>query len=214
MMNICDIALVIKNHLNDDECQQLITEYERKKITAKQEQSFHAYEEKTTASTFKTVTIKETSQHYALIKNKTEDALKLWLDYLQSKNMFSVAVLRSNLRHTYADFRILKYDVGSFIHPHTDWNHFNYASVSLNLNDEYTGGEFVFMNGERVVSLEKGDALVFPADFYWVHETKPILSGTRYTVNSFMSAVHSSSQQKLFGEVHKAQQEHERIFKL
>jgi alkylated DNA repair dioxygenase AlkB len=213
-MNICDIALVIKNHLNGDECQQLIKEYERKKITAKQEQSFHAYEEKPKESTYKMVSIKETSQQYDLIKSKTEDALKLWLDYLQSKNMFSVAVLRNNLRYTYADFRILKYDVGKFIHPHTDWNHFNHASVSLNLNDEYTGGEFVFMNGERVVSLEKGDALVFPADFYWVHETKPILTGTRYTVNSFMSAVHSSSQKKLFGEIHKAQQEHERIFKL
>lgn len=213
-MNICDIALVIKNHLNDDECQQLITEYERKKITAKQEQSFHAYEGKPKESTYKMVSIKETSQHYDLIKSKTEDALKLWLDYLENKNMFNVALLRNNLRYTYADFRILKYDVGKFIHPHTDWNHFNYASVSLNLNDEYTGGDFVFMNGERVVTLEKGDALVFPADFYWVHETKPILTGTRYTVNSFMSAVHSSSQQKLFVEIHEAQKEHDSIFKL
>ena len=213
-MNICDIALVIKNHLNDDECQQLIKEYERKKITAIQEQSFDSYEEKVKTSAFKRVIIKETSRHYDLIKNKTEDALKLWLDYLQNKNMFSVAVLRDNLRYTYDDFRILKYDVGSFIHPHTDWDHFNHASVSLNLNDEYTGGEFVFMNGERIISLEKGDALVFPANFYWVHETKPILTGTRYTVNSFMSAVHSSSQQKLSEEVYKAQTEHDRIFKL
>jgi hypothetical protein len=213
-MNICDIALVIKNHLNDDECQQLIKEYERKKITAIQEQSFDSYEEKVKTSAFKRVIIKETSRHYDLIKNKTEDALKLWLDYLQNKNMFSVAVLRNNLRYTYDDFRILKYDVGSFIHPHTDWDHFNHASVSLNLNNEYTGGEFVFMNGERLISLEKGDALVFPANFYWVHETKPILTGTRYTVNSFMSAVHSSSQQKLSEEVYKAQTEHDRIFKL
>jgi len=213
-MNICDIALVIKNHLNDDECQQLIKEYERKKFTAQKEQSFDAYEEKTKVSTFKRVTIKETSQHYDLIKSKTEDALKLWLDYLQSKNMFSVALLRNNLQYTTHDFRILKYDVGNFIHPHTDWDHFTHASVSLNLNDEYTGGDFVFMNGERIISLEKGDALVFPANFYWVHETRPILTGTRYTVNSFMSAVHSSSRQKLFGEVNTAQQEHERIFKL
>ena len=213
-MNICDIALVIKNHLNDDECRQLINEYERKKITAKKEQAFDAYEGKTKIGNFKRVTIKNTSQHYDLIKIKTENALKLWLDYLQNKNMFSVEPLRNNLRYTYDDFRILKYDVGNFIHPHTDWDHFTHASVSLNLNDEYTGGEFVFMNGERIISLEKGDALVFPANFYWVHETKPILTGTRYTVNSFMSAVHSSSKQKLFEQVHKAQDEHDRIFKL
>jgi predicted 2-oxoglutarate/Fe(II)-dependent dioxygenase YbiX len=214
MMNICDIALVIKNHLNDDECQQLIKEYERKKITAIHERSFDSYEEKTKVSTFKKVNIPETNRHYDLIKSKTADALKIWLDYLQSKNMFSVAVLRNNLQYTTNDFRILKYDVGNFIHPHTDWYHFTHASVSLNLNDEYTGGDFVFMNGERTISLEKGDALVFPANFYWVHETTPILTGSRYTVNSFISSVHSSSQQKLVGEVHKAQQEHERIFKL
>lgn len=214
MMNICDIALVIKNHLNDDECQQLIKEYKRKIITAEQEQSFHAFEEKTKVSTFKRVAVTAANRHYDLVKSKTENALKLWLDYLQSKNMFSVSSIRDNLRYTYADFRILKYDVGSLIHPHTDWDHFNHASVSLNLNDEYTGGEFVFMNGERVISLEKGDALVFPANSFWVHETKPILTGTRYTVNSFISAVHSSSQQKLSEEVHKAQKDHDRIFKL
>lgn len=213
-MNICDIALVIKNHLDDDECRLLINEYERKKITAGRESSFHSYEETSVVSTYKRVTIKETSPQYDLLKNKTESALKHWLDFLQSKNMFSVALLRDVLQHTYHDFRILKYDVGSFIHPHTDWNHFNHASVTLNLNDGYTGGELVFMNGERIVSLEKGDALVFPANFYWVHETKPILTGTRYAVNSFVSAVHASVQHKLLGEIRKAQKDYDRTFNL
>lgn len=210
-MNICDLALVIKNHLNEDECQRLISEYQRKRITAKKEHSYHSYEDKMAESSFTRVTIKEGSKHYDLVKTKTEDALNIWLDYLQDKHMFSVSTLRDYLRYP-VEFRILKYDVGNFIHPHIDWDYFHNASVTLNLTDDYTGGEFVFMNGERTLSLGKGDALVFPADHYWVHETNPILSGTRYAVNTFITSVHPSSQNNVIGEINKSISEHERIF--
>lgn len=212
-MNIFDLVLVIKNHLTDDECLRLIKEYERKKITAGKEQSFHAYEEKMTTSNFKRVEINESSDQYDLVKSKTESALNIWLAYLQEKKSFNIPILRSVLQYPYS-FRILKYEAGSYIHPHTDWDHFNYASVTLNLNQSYTGGEFVFMNGKHKINLEKGDALVFPTDHYWVHETYPILSGNRYSVNTFISNVHSNDRNIISKEIYKSQQGHDRIFKL
>lgn len=212
-MNIFDLVLVIKNHLTDEQCLQLIKEYERKKITAGKEQSFHAYEAKMATSTFKRVEINESSSQYDLVKSKTESALSIWLDHLQNKNMFNIPVLRSVLKYPYS-FRILKYETGNYIHPHTDWDHFNYASVTLNLNEDYTGGEFVFMNGNHKINLERGDALIFPTDHYWVHETYPILSGNRYSVNTFISSVHSNDRDVISKKIYDSQQNHDQIFKL
>lgn len=211
-MNIFDLILVIKNHLSDEECQALINEYERKRITATKEQSYHIYEDKVIESNFKRVEVIENSPNYELVRSKTEQALTQWLDYLESKKLFSVPALRSVLRYPY-NFRILKYDVGSYIHPHTDWDHFNYASVTLNLNDDYTGGEFSFMNGKHVLKLEKGDALIFPADHFWVHEVYPVTTGNRYSVNTFISSIHKSDRNKMFNYIFDSHQTHRPIFK-
>jgi predicted 2-oxoglutarate/Fe(II)-dependent dioxygenase YbiX len=211
-MNIFDLILVIKNHLSDEECQSLISEYERKRITAAKEQSYHVYEDKVTQSNFKRIEVIESSPNYELVRSKTEQALTKWLDYLQDKQLFSVAALRSVLRYPY-NFRILKYEVGSYIHPHTDWDHFNYASVTLNLNDGYTGGEFSFMNGTHVLKLEKGDALIFPADHFWVHEVYPVITGNRYSVNTFISSIHKSDRNKMFNHIFDSHQTHSPVFK-
>lgn len=54
-------------------------------------------------------------------------------------------------------------------------------SIIVNLNDQYTGGEIVF-NREKTISLGTGDILIFPSNFLYAHEIKPILSGTRYSI--------------------------------
>jgi predicted 2-oxoglutarate/Fe(II)-dependent dioxygenase YbiX len=83
-------------------------------------------------------------------------------------------------------FRLLKYNTGANIHQHVDQGPGLYASVTLNLNTGYEGGELVFFNGKHVVSLDQGEAFVFPNDFYWLHETKPIITGVRYATNTFI----------------------------
>jgi hypothetical protein len=37
--------------------------------------------------------------------------------------------------------------------------------------------------------LEKGEAMIWPADYFWVHEVKPIISGARYSLNTFLCSV-------------------------
>ena len=87
--------------------------------------------------------------------------------------------------HTY---RIMKYDTGAWIHPHTDHAPYIYGSCTINLNEEYTGGDFSFWNGKYKVKLERGDAMIWPADYFWVHAVDEIQSGTRYSVNCFLRA--------------------------
>jgi predicted 2-oxoglutarate/Fe(II)-dependent dioxygenase YbiX len=80
----------------------------------------------------------------------------------------------------------MKYETGAKIHPHTDHIPNIYGSISFNLNNDYEGGEFKFFNGNYTVSLNKGDALIFPADYFWVHEVTPVTKGERYSINSFL----------------------------
>ena len=80
----------------------------------------------------------------------------------------------------------MKYETGAEIHPHSDHNSGIYGSISFNLNGNYEGGEFKFFNGNYTVPLSKGDALIFPADYFWVHEVTPVTKGTRYSLNSFL----------------------------
>jgi predicted 2-oxoglutarate/Fe(II)-dependent dioxygenase YbiX len=79
---------------------------------------------------------------------------------------------------------LLEYSEGCFYSQHTD--HFltdpRSISCSLNLNDDYTGGEFTFFDEKISYNLGKGDVLMFPSNFMYPHSIKPILSGTRYSI--------------------------------
>ena len=82
----------------------------------------------------------------------------------------------------------MKYETGARIHPHSDHDPGIYGSISFNLNDNYEGGEFKFFNGNYTIPLSKGDALIFPADYFWVHEVTTVTKGIRYSTNGFLTS--------------------------
>jgi len=116
-----------------------------------------------------------------------ENLINEYMDYLDSFGMFHVSI-RETMKFSHM-FRLLKYETGAKIHPHSDHVPFVYGSATFNLNDEYTGGDFVFWNGKHRVKLDAGEAMIWPADYFWVHEVEEIKSGTRYATNSFLLSV-------------------------
>jgi hypothetical protein len=87
-----------------------------------------------------------------------------------------------------SNIRILKYSKGSQIIDHLDANPFIRASCTLNLNEEYEGGEFTFFSGKHFEIFKTGDVMIFPAEPIWIHGTKPVLSGERYAINCFLNS--------------------------
>ena len=85
-----------------------------------------------------------------------------------------------------SNIRILKYKQGNYIKDHSDVGDLNRASCTLNLNEDYEGGEFRFFNGRIKESFKTGDAMLFPAEPIWIHGTEPITKGTRYSINCFL----------------------------
>ena len=53
------------------------------------------------------------------------------------------------------------------------------------LNDEYEGGEFVMWK-DTVIEIPAGSLLIFPSNFLYPHEVKPVKSGVRYSFVSWV----------------------------
>jgi len=87
-----------------------------------------------------------------------------------------------------SNIRILKYDVGQCIKDHSDVEGTIRASCTLNLNEDYEGGEFRFFDGQIKECFKTGDGMLFPAEPIWIHGTEPITKGTRYSINCFLQS--------------------------
>ena len=185
MFDITKLALKIPNFLTYKECSILINEFEERKDEAGLEHSLDYKTNKHRKSSFKVVPLIPYTNNFNFIKEKTKLAIDTWIKYLDQPKYFFTHALKQNLRFSH-NYRIMKYETGAEIHPHSDHDPGIYGSISFNLNDNYEGGEFKFFNGNHTVSLSKGDALIFPADFFWVHEVSPVTKGERYSINSFI----------------------------
>jgi predicted 2-oxoglutarate/Fe(II)-dependent dioxygenase YbiX len=186
MFDITKLALKIPNFLSHEECNVLINEYKQRKDEANLESSGNVNTGKIENSSFTVVHLKPYTNNFNFIKEKTKLAVDKWTDYLSQPNYFFPTPLKEALNYSH-DYRIMEYKTNAEIHPHSDHIPNIYGSVSFNLNDNYEGGEFKFFNGKYTVTLNKGDALIFPADYFWVHEVSPVTKGTRYSLNSFLS---------------------------
>lgn len=90
-------------------------------------------------------------------------------------------------------YGILKYEPGGKYDYHTDQHNIYNREITLiiNLNDDYEGGQLSFyenvnrLGGEH--ELSTGDVCIFPSNFMYPHAIKPITSGVRYSVITWVS---------------------------
>ena len=125
--------------------------------------------------------IKKESVFYTAVKSCFEEVI---VKYKNDFPLFTVA------RTT--DFRINKYGKGGFMSRHVDNIHhshgqqYGYPQVSalLYLNDDYDGGEF-YVADKKFLPI-KGSAIIFPSNFMFPHEAKPVTKGTRWSIVTWL----------------------------
>ena len=92
----------------------------------------------------------------------------------------------------YTFCRFNKYDPSTQMKLHCDHIHSIFdgnnkgvpvLTVLGALNEEYDGGEFLLC--EKEFELNTGDVIVFPSNFLYPHEVKPVKSGIRYSFVSW-----------------------------
>jgi predicted 2-oxoglutarate/Fe(II)-dependent dioxygenase YbiX len=100
----------------------------------------------------------------------------------------------------YTSGSVIRYNEGQFIGPHADWaaedkyvvdeekTKVDLSSI-LYLNDDFLGGDLVFLEKENIINLslkpKKNTAIFF--DALKVHYTTPIVEGCKYSYTSFYS---------------------------
>tara|TARA_R100001460_G_scaffold90643_1_gene132342 strand:- start:7138 stop:7683 length:546 start_codon:yes stop_codon:yes gene_type:complete len=85
---------------------------------------------------------------------------------------------------------ILKYECNTFNAGYEFHQDFGFScterhlSISICLNNNFTGGEFVFdiPGGTYVLPQNEGDAVIFPSNFMFPHQVNKITAGTRYAL--------------------------------
>lgn len=187
-MLLTDLLLHIKGVVPIQDCKTFIDFCERRKITSVYEESLDSNLGITRQSSFKVVEIPPDNNNFILASQYLNYGLQKYIDHTDSFKSFNTHLLKNRLLYPHK-IRILKYSQGASIHPHTDIDCFEHASITINLNDGYEGGIFSFFNRKYDINLGIGDMLIFPANAFWVHEVTTITQGTRYSINSFISPV-------------------------
>ena len=93
----------------------------------------------------------------------------------------------------YSQLRFNKYDESTqmklhcdHIHSMFDGNRKGIPTLSLLgcLNDDYEGGELIMWEDQEI-ELKRGSLLIFPSNFMYPHEVKPVTKGSRYSYVSW-----------------------------
>ena len=172
-----------------EECNLIIREFDKQDTPLQHEIFLNSLTNTTVDKTsYNAIKINPLRTAFEITHNYTEIMINKWIDHLKSLNSFSCNSLKKNIRFSNTH-RILRYPTGAIIEPHVDWSPGIFGSCTLNLNDDYEGGELSFFHRKHDIILKKGDAVIFPADFFWTHEIKPITKGVRYCSNTLLQMV-------------------------
>lgn len=85
-------------------------------------------------------------------------------------------------------YSLRRMDAGKFYKQHTDegagtnWR----ISCSICLNDDFTGGDLCFFDGQLKYPMKKGQAITFPSNYLYPHEVSEVTSGTRYAIVTWL----------------------------
>ena len=186
---ITDLKFHLKSLINQEACSELINFFEENKHMTMTESSYKYPEGEMQEDNCNFLNISllrgrpEFIEPYQKILKYLRIVLKQYEIYVREK----LCPTYQNTFMTYTNnIRIIKYEVGQQIKDHSDVGANIRGSLTINLNDDYEGGEFRFFGGKLKLSLSAGEAMLFPAEPVWIHGTEPVTKGSRYTINCFL----------------------------
>ena len=183
MINLIDMILIIDDVIGDDECELLISEFEKNKPIKESSREINSSKIQETDANF--LVLNPKTKTHQIANDKTNIMVGHYKNYIEKLDYFDTHGFISNL--SFSDrYRIIKYDIGQSFHDHVDKSHFIFGSCSLALNDDYEGGDYRFFRGHHKVKLKKGQGMIWPADTFFVHGVDEITKGCKYSINSFL----------------------------
>lgn len=188
---ISDLKYRINGLVPKDTCKKIIDIFKKYPELNNLEQSFKYKTKTMEVDNFKCLNLSRIYNpnkdiQYSLNEAKKYISIMIANYVLHIKSKKISPTFNDRLINSSSNIRILKYETGQCIKDHTDVDSNIRASCTLNLNEDYEGGEFRFFDGQIKEVLKTGDAMIFPAEPIWIHGTQPIKKGTRYSINCFL----------------------------
>lgn len=124
-------------------------------------------------------------EHFPLELKNIYDKCDALFDFIVEKYTEKFPYCKKTLSVKHAGFHILNYQPGNFYKEHVDDFRemaFRRLSVSIGLNDDYTGGEFAFFDESKIYQLKKNQALIFPSTWQYPHQILPVKHGERWSI--------------------------------
>ena len=172
--------IIKKNYFNDAECEKLV------RLSKLQSWSPHEWY----SSQSQTATPGDTDCKVAAVEVNLKTILEPVLERSLQEYQDAVTTHAKQKRFIskMTPIRLNKYGKGRDMKEHND--HISsifktkdrgipILSIVGLLNEEFEGGEF-YINS-KPIDLKKGDVLIFPSNFLYPHEVKPITQGERYS---------------------------------
>jgi|TARA_R110000782_G_scaffold5719_1_gene19797 predicted 2-oxoglutarate/Fe(II)-dependent dioxygenase YbiX len=188
---ISDLKYRINSLVPKDVCQKIIKIFKKYPELTLTENSYKFQTEKQETDNFRCLNlsiIENPNEDILYALNETKKYISIMIAnyvlYVRSKKIsptFNDTLIKSTF-----NIRILKYGVGQCIKDHSDVGGTIRASCTLNLNEDYEGGQFRFFDGQIKECFKTGDGMLFPAEPIWIHGTEPVTKGTRYSINCFL----------------------------
>jgi len=135
-----------------------------------------------------------------LKKNSPNPLLHVIFDELHqtilnyTKNYYKDYGINENC-YTNECYCIVRYKQGDHYPAHYDGNTSlgRHISCLLYLNDDFEGGELHFTNQNITIKPEPGMLVLFPSNFAFRHEARPVTKGTKY---AFVTWLHDRKNHK------------------
>lgn len=184
--NLIDYVKVYKNHISVEVCRAATKNlasigWTEHQYVASDKETVHSYNNELAIS-------------YAEIPEKKFINEQIWFA-IEKYILKDFAAFEPWFRgwNGYSDVRFNRYDPMTQMRLHCD--HISslfdgqrkgipVLTVLGSLNDDYEGGEFI-MFGDKQIDLPAGSIVIFPSNFMYPHEVKPIASGIRYSYVSW-----------------------------
>jgi PKHD-type hydroxylase len=105
-------------------------------------------------------------------------------------NEVNSRILIEGHRLSIQNFQFTQYEMGDYFNWHTDSNSTIFKdriyTIVVQLNDSYKGGEFQLLIDNNEIDMEfgTGNLFIFPSNI--IHRVKPITSGIRYSLVSWL----------------------------
>jgi len=186
---ITDLKYKINSLMPKNICESFIKFYEDNSNKQQREASYKYDEKKMLIDNFKVINLSEMSLKDEKYKQPLQAALKYISIILKNYEMHIQQMCPNfdtmHINRT-SNIRIIRYKEGEFIKDHSDISNTIRGSCTINLNEDYEGGQFRFFGGRVKEEFKTGDGIIFPAEPIWIHGTEPVTKGTRYSINCFL----------------------------